>query len=151
MERVILRCTRGRSQAASGIGSAGGDGAAWRRSDRGGAGGGGDAVARDGGGFGRKEELSSGIRRALPGLHVGGAGVFGVLHHRLNIPDHAPLEIPPEALAFHAREILNQLGYAAEPKDTGYGFDYVDRGYVRYLNTPTRHGSTNCWQRTSPR
>lgn len=50
------------------------------------------------------------------------------------IPNHARLEIPPEALAFRAQDILKQLGYGARPKDSGYGFDYVDRGYVRYLN-----------------
>ncbi len=53
---------------------------------------------------------------------------------RSMIPNHARLEIPPEALAYHAQDILKQLGYAAKPRDSGYGFDYVDRGYIRYLN-----------------
>jgi hypothetical protein len=53
---------------------------------------------------------------------------------RSMLPNHARLEIPPEALAFHAQDLLKHLGYAAKPKDSGYGFDYVDRGYARYLN-----------------
>ena len=66
-------------------------------------------------------------------LTLAGLPVFATYFDRMNITAHAPLEIPPEALAFHAREVLNQLGYPAKPKDTSYGFDYVDRGYVRYL------------------
>jgi serine/threonine protein kinase len=53
---------------------------------------------------------------------------------RFTIPNHARLEVPPEALAFRAQDILKKLGYSAKPKASGYGFDYVDRGYVRYLN-----------------
>jgi hypothetical protein len=53
---------------------------------------------------------------------------------RSMLPNHARLEIPPEALAFRAQDVLKQLGYGLPPKDSGYGFDYVDRGYARYLN-----------------
>jgi serine/threonine-protein kinase len=59
---------------------------------------------------------------------------FGVFYNRYMIPHFAPLEIPPEGLAFHAREVLRNLGYAAKPKATAYGFDYVDRGYVDVAN-----------------
>lgn len=64
----------------------------------------------------------------------------GLNINRSMISNHARLEIPPEALAFRAQDVLKHLGYGAKPKDLGYGFDYVDRGYVRYLNhtDPTR-------------
>ena len=66
-------------------------------------------------------------------LALAGLPVFGIYFDRTNITAHAPLEIPPEALAYHAEDVLKQLGYAAQPKDTSFGFDYVDRGYARYL------------------
>ncbi len=67
------------------------------------------------------------------GFTVAALVFTGLFVDAMNIPSHAPIEIPPEALAFRAQDVLNQLGYAAKPKDSGYGFDYVDRGYVRYL------------------
>ena len=45
----------------------------------------------------------------------------------------APLEIPPDGLAFRAQDILKQLGYTEKPKATAYGFDYFETSYLTYL------------------
>jgi len=45
----------------------------------------------------------------------------------------APLEIPPDGLAFRAQDILKQLGYTGKPKATAYGFNNVETGYLSYL------------------
>jgi predicted Ser/Thr protein kinase len=42
------------------------------------------------------------------------------------------LEMPPDALAFEARRIVQRLGYAATPADRASGFDYAS-DYLRYL------------------
>jgi serine/threonine-protein kinase len=61
------------------------------------------------------------------------APVFAMYFDRMNLTGHIPLEIPPEALAFRAGEVLKQLGYSGTPRHAGYGFEYVDRGYARLL------------------
>jgi serine/threonine-protein kinase len=43
----------------------------------------------------------------------------------------APLQIPPDALAFRAQETLKQLGYVDAPRRTAYGFACCDWDYVR--------------------
>jgi tRNA A-37 threonylcarbamoyl transferase component Bud32 len=45
----------------------------------------------------------------------------------------APLEIPPDGLAFRAQDILKQLGYPEKPKATAYGFENLETGYLSYL------------------
>jgi len=45
----------------------------------------------------------------------------------------APLEIPPDGLAFRAQDILKQLGYPEKPKTTAYGFENLETGYLSYL------------------
>ena len=46
----------------------------------------------------------------------------------------APLPLPPDALAFKAREMLKQFGYTEEPVDWAYGFfDGPILAYQRYV------------------
>ncbi len=52
---------------------------------------------------------------------------------RLSLLARAPLEISPDGLAFRARQILDQLGYAEQPKSTAYGLDCCDAGYLRLI------------------
>jgi serine/threonine-protein kinase len=70
-----------------------------------------------------------------------------------------PLEKPPEALAEHARDVLQSLGYAEPPVDTAMGFfagkDFLryiaghDRSKTRWDNLET--GAFVFWYRGSPR
>lgn len=52
------------------------------------------------------------------------------LHGRFDLQTRAPLEIPPDALAFRARTILQQLGYPQKPADTAYGIDCCDIDFL---------------------
>jgi len=45
---------------------------------------------------------------------------------------HAPLEIPPEALADRAQEMLRRLGYTGKPQSTAYGFGSFDPSALRH-------------------
>ena len=44
-----------------------------------------------------------------------------------------PIDIPPEALEFHAQDILRQLGYVEKPQSTAYGFDCCDGSNLRFV------------------
>jgi predicted Ser/Thr protein kinase len=68
--------------------------------------------------------------------------VAAAIHGRLDLQTHAPLDIPPDALAFRARTILQQLGYAQKPADTAYGLDCCDTDFlisVRKLDPARRN------------
>src|SRR5579863_8243424 len=54
------------------------------------------------------------------------AGPTGVLAR-------ARLDIPPEALAYRAQDILKQLGYTEQPQSTAYGFDCCDAANLRFV------------------
>ena len=58
----------------------------------------------------------------------------------------APLPLPPDALAFKAREMLKQFGYTEEPVDSAYGFSGTDAqsSYQRYLRA---HDFDRRWER----
>ncbi|HEX5110637.1 MAG TPA: serine/threonine-protein kinase [Vicinamibacterales bacterium] len=45
----------------------------------------------------------------------------------------APLEIPPDALAFRSTQVLQQLGYPGRPADTAYGFDCCNGSNFRWI------------------
>ncbi len=47
---------------------------------------------------------------------------------------HAPLELPPQALADRAQEMLRRFGYTAKPSSTFYGFRITDAGAREYVN-----------------
>jgi serine/threonine-protein kinase len=73
--------------------------------------------------------------------------VFALLFNRGFIVHFAPPEIPAEALAFRAQQVLSELGYRERSKSTAYGFDQPDYrledggrpwGYMDYLD---RHRS----------
>jgi hypothetical protein len=53
---------------------------------------------------------------------------------RSNLLVHAPLEIPPEALADRAQAMLHRFGYTAKPRSTFYGFRVFDPGAHEYVN-----------------
>jgi predicted Ser/Thr protein kinase len=58
----------------------------------------------------------------------------------------APLPLPPDALAFKAREMLKQFGYTGEPVDSAYGFSPTStlQVYQRYLRA---HDFEHRWAR----
>jgi serine/threonine-protein kinase len=58
----------------------------------------------------------------------------------------APLPLPPDVLAFKAREMLKQFGYTEEPVDSAYGFaaGYARLSYQRYLRA---HDFDHRWER----
>src|SRR5712691_3566603 len=58
----------------------------------------------------------------------------------------APLPLPPDALAFKAREMMKQFGHTEEPVDSAYGFvDSLDLlSYQRYLRA---HDFDHRWDR----
>ena len=56
----------------------------------------------------------------------------------------APLTLPPDALAFQARQILSRFGYTQEPLDSAYGFYYGDLSYLAWV---AQHDSAARWKR----
>ena len=61
-----------------------------------------------------------------------------------------PLEIPPEALAERAREILQGVGYSEPPVDTAMGF-YEGKDFLHYIEEHLDTGAFMFWYRGSPR
>jgi serine/threonine-protein kinase len=55
------------------------------------------------------------------------------IHGKLDLQARAPLDIPPDALAFRAQTILRQLGYQEKPADTAYGIDCCDTDFLLSL------------------
>jgi serine/threonine-protein kinase len=58
-----------------------------------------------------------------------------LMSSKVTLLGRAPLPLPPDALAFKAREMLKQFGYTEEPVDSAYGFfstSLID-SYRRYL------------------
>ncbi len=49
-------------------------------------------------------------------------------------PGRAQIDIPPEALAYRAQDILKELGYTEQPQSTAYGFDCCDAANLRFVN-----------------
>jgi hypothetical protein len=43
------------------------------------------------------------------------------------------IDIPPDALAFHAQDLLKQLGYTQQPLSTAYGFDCCDASNLHFV------------------
>ena len=122
-----------RAEASAVVGTERGDGAAGRRSDRGGAGGGRDAVAGNGGGVGEKEGFSAKIAIAcFIGVLVFLATISAVTG-RLGLLNLAPLNIPPDGLAFKAQEVLKQLGYAQQPASVAYGYRCCNEDSLQFL------------------
>ena len=56
----------------------------------------------------------------------------------------APLPLPPDALAFQAREMLKQFGYTEAPVDSAYGF-YSSPDQDAYLRYFQQHDFANGW------
>jgi len=52
---------------------------------------------------------------------------------RSGVLARARLDIPPEALAYRAQDILKQLGYTEQPQSTAYGFDCCDAANLRFV------------------
>ncbi len=65
---------------------------------------------------------------------------------KVTLLGRAPLPLPPDALAFQAREMLKQFGYTEEPVDSAYGFVSTSNfdSYQRYLRT---HDFDHAWDR----
>jgi len=53
----------------------------------------------------------------------------------------AEINIPAEALAFRAQDILKQLGYTIRPESTAYGFDCCDAANLRYVEQQGSHAN----------
>ena len=58
-----------------------------------------------------------------------------LISNKTTLLGRAPLPLPPDALAFKAREMLKQFGYTQEPVDSSYGFfaSNYKAPYLRYL------------------
>jgi hypothetical protein len=56
---------------------------------------------------------------------------ISTLQGRLSLPARARLEIPPDALAFRAQTVLQQLGYRGRPADSAYGFDFPEADFLQ--------------------
>ena len=81
-----------------------------------------------------------------------------VLGAQTKLYRRVPLEIPPDALAQRARDILQSVGYAEPPADTAMGF-YEGKDFLRYIEehdkSKTRWnnletGAFVFWYRSSP-
>jgi serine/threonine-protein kinase len=83
---------------------------------------------------GEKQSMAPRTAALLLAWTVAALAFFGLFYNHYIISHYAPLEIPPEGLAFHAREVLKNLGYPGKPRAAAYGFDYVDAGYVGVAN-----------------
>src|SRR6516162_9569503 len=81
---------------------------------------------------GKKEGFSS--RTAVLLVIVAVLAMIGesLLNGKRSVLSRAVPEQPPEALAFKAQEILQQLGYRERPEATAYGFEYAS-DYLAYL------------------
>jgi hypothetical protein len=81
---------------------------------------------------GKKEGFSS--RTAVLLVIVAVLAMIGesLLTGKISVLSRAVPEQPPEALAFKAQEILQQLGYREKPEATAYGFEYAS-DYLSYL------------------
>lgn len=71
---------------------------------------------------------------AIPLLLFVIVGSFVVLLLKLHseLPSYADLELPPEALALKARELIRQFGYTGKAADSARGFE-VDDDLTRYI------------------
>ena len=154
IERVILRCLeedpKRRPSSALNVAMAlpGGD------PNRGGAGRGRNAVARDGGGVGGEEGFSSRIAgTCFVGVVLAGRRTVR-LTGRTSLLARAPLEIPPDALAVRAGQILNQFGYAGATQEHGdYGFDLLRQQTTYAMSSSYRYSSPSeyFWPAIGPR
>jgi hypothetical protein len=106
---------------------------------------------------------TEGLRPAVAWAMLAGIIVFvavGILlSAQTKLYRRVPLEIPPDALAQHAREILRSAGYSEPPVDTAMGF-YEGNEFLRYIRdhdqSKTRWdnletGAFVFWYRASPR
>ncbi len=62
------------------------------------------------------------------------AFAFTVTHTRIALLNQAQVNIPPDALAFRAQDILRQLGYTETPLVTAFGFDCCNQENLNFLN-----------------
>src|SRR5581483_11334505 len=68
-------------------------------------------------------------------------GIFGV---RFFITEKVPLDVPPDALAVNARNMLRDLGYTAKPGDSEWGLENNGE-YLRYVR-PRQQLATERWK-----
>ena len=59
--------------------------------------------------------------------------VLRAAYTELIAPTRAQVDIPPEALAYRAQDILKQLGYTEPPQSTAHGFDCCDAANLRFV------------------
>jgi serine/threonine-protein kinase len=87
----------------------------------------------------------------LAGVAIG-LVVVSLLAQRTMLVNRAPLELPPDALEFKAKEIIKRLGYTGPPPYTARGFEDspADREAIKRAKLP--EGVTDRWEllRTSP-
>ena len=106
---------------------------------------------------------TEGLRPAVAWVLLAGvivlATVAVLLSAQTMLYRRVPLEMPPEALAQRARDILRSVGYSEPPADTAMGF-YEGKDFLRYIaehdKSKTRwdHLETGAfvfWYRGSPR
>ena len=87
--------------------------------------------------------------------------ILAVGSHFLNLLARAPLDLPPEVLAFQAQAMLKQFGYTQQPRSIVYGFDQPDPLFQNTLQAMSverrnailaihRPAMTRFWFRQSP-
>jgi hypothetical protein len=57
----------------------------------------------------------------------------------------APPEIPPDALAFRAQDMLRDFGYNEKPGMSVWGFDCCDGQNLKFVESLRRRSGTNFW------
>jgi len=109
---------------------------------------------------GLKEGLSLAIAVALLVVVVAGSLAAVAMNRRTTLIQRVAPGKPPDVLVERARDIVRKAGYANEPADSAFGFDY-DTELIRYVeNTDSSTSRWNnlhlfspvtFWYRQSPR
>jgi predicted Ser/Thr protein kinase len=62
---------------------------------------------------------------------------LGIVGRHLNLLSRAPLDYPPDVLAFQAQGMLRAFGYSGQPRSVVYGFDQPDPFFLNTLQSMT--------------
>jgi serine/threonine-protein kinase len=87
---------------------------------------------------GEPGELSRAVAGACLAVVAAGLIVVSLLAQRTMLVNRAPMEMPPDALEFRAREIIKRLGYVDPPAHSARGFEDApaDREAIKRADLP---------------